>query len=122
MKIRFFIFLALAGATLLMLNPPTRGSSLTPGDNIAPVTSPAFNSGLPAVEFVSSIGGSVRAVAISDTIAYVGAGAALVTLDVSNPFQPAQLSRLPLPDLVGRNAGHQGSWTRDSQRPVLGWL
>jgi len=53
-----------------------------------------------AVQFVGSIGGSADAVALSGTRAYLGEGAALTILDVSNPALPVRRARMPLPDLV----------------------
>lgn len=45
---------------------------------------------------VASLEGSVAAVGISGTFAYVGAGSSLVTLDIGNPAQPNRLARLTL--------------------------
>lgn len=53
-----------------------------------------------AVTWLGSIGGAIQSVAVSGTIAYIGEGAALTVLDVSQPSQPVQIGRLPLPDLV----------------------
>ena len=52
------------------------------------------------IEWVGSIGGSVRAVAVEGDYAYLGEGAALTVLDVSDPAQPVRVSRLALPGIV----------------------
>jgi hypothetical protein len=79
------------------------------------------------VEFVGSVGGSISAVVVSNTTAYIGKGAALVVLDVSDPLEPVQLSRLLLPnlikhiqvvdDLVYTTNGHSGLHIIDVQDP-----
>jgi hypothetical protein len=53
-----------------------------------------------SIEFVGSIGGSVTAVTIDANYAYIGEGAGLTILDISNPSQPQQVARLPLPRVV----------------------
>lgn len=45
------------------------------------------------VELVSQLGGSTHAVAVQGSYAYVGVGARLVVLDVSNPADPAVLGQ-----------------------------
>jgi hypothetical protein len=86
---------------LLILYHPLRGIS-SQSETAMPAISAfsAQNSGLPAIEFVGSVGGTIGAIAVSNTTAYVGEGAALVIVDVANPLQPSQKSRLPLPDRV----------------------
>lgn len=54
----------------------------------------------PTVELVNSLGGDVRTLALSGTVAYIGEGMALVALDVSNPAQLVRRSHLPLPATV----------------------
>ena len=103
MRVRFSIFVALVWGILLFL---TLRVSFTRSSETEITTSSLSDllqssSGLPSIEFVSSVGGAISSVTISNTTAYVGEGAALVILDVSNPFQTLQQSRLPLPDLVG---------------------
>jgi hypothetical protein len=49
-----------------------------------------------ALDFVAGIEGSVTAVAVSGTLAYIGAGSSLIVLDIGNPAQPNRLARLVL--------------------------
>jgi hypothetical protein len=51
----------------------------------------------PAVELVGSFGGAPTTLAISGTLAYVGEGAGLAIVDVSNPDLPVRLARMTLP-------------------------
>jgi hypothetical protein len=53
-----------------------------------------------SIEFVGSIGGMVNAVAVDGSYAYMGEGAALTVLDVSNPANLNGVAYLPLPDMV----------------------
>ncbi|MGC9395918.1 MAG: LVIVD repeat-containing protein [Anaerolineae bacterium] len=103
MKIRFSLVFALSGSLLLflLLNQPICSDAIQPKATVPSSTYYSSNSDLPIVEFVSSFGGVINAIAISDTTVYVGEGASLVVLDVSNPLQPSRRSQLPLPDLVG---------------------
>jgi hypothetical protein len=48
-----------------------------------------------------SIGGTVRTIALSGTLAFLGDGQALTILDVSNPAQPTCRSHLALPPNIG---------------------
>jgi hypothetical protein len=50
-----------------------------------------------AFQTISAIGGEVNALAVSGTTAYVGEGAALVVVGVSDPANPARRGRLALP-------------------------
>ncbi len=65
----------------------------------AAVAAPFAQTAAP-VTWLGSVGGALQTVAVSGTIAYIGEGAALAVLDVSQPQQPVRIGRLPLPDLV----------------------
>ncbi len=54
----------------------------------------------PPLEFATSYGGSFMAITGQENLVYIGEGAALKILDISDPSNPVQLSRLPLPDMV----------------------
>src|SRR5262245_47254351 len=52
------------------------------------------------VEFASSIGGSVKAVALSGGLACIGEGNTLTTLDVRDPARPTRYGQVALPGSI----------------------
>src|SRR5262245_23776813 len=67
--------------------------------NVAAGVAPAAGTTTTDIDFVASIGGNVSTVAISGTLAFVGEGAGLAVLDVSDPAAPIRRARLPLPGI-----------------------
>jgi hypothetical protein len=53
-------------------------------------------------QLVGQIGGDVRGVTLSGNYAYIGEGAGLVVLDITNPAQPAKIGSIPLPGIVSQ--------------------
>lgn len=96
MSLRHIIFST--GLGLLALCIGALGLPQT--SSTAASTATTANAPEPTVEFVNSLGGAIRTLDLSGTVAYVGEGMALVALDVSNPAQPVRRSRLPLPATV----------------------
>src|SRR5262245_14689257 len=67
------------------------------GSGIVDAAQPQPNSAA-SISFLGGLGGSVHTVAISDTLAYIGEGRTLVSLDIHDPAHPLRQNYIPLPE------------------------
>ncbi len=79
---------------------PTDTSTLVPPISTLTLTPLATTSGAQGIELVGHIGGAHRAVFGQGTYLYLGLGAELAILDVSDPPYPVRIGYLVLPDIV----------------------
>jgi hypothetical protein len=118
------LVIVVALASLLVV--PALRQAPTAAANSAP---PAANQ---SISFVGSIGGQLDTIAVAGALAYIGEGASLSIVDLSDPARPLRRSYLPLPDtphdlaLQGslvfvalRSRGLQIIDVSDSDQPVL---